>query len=194
MLSSWDSGVFLGPFIIGWLCWFILFGWQLLVDRRWPNSISAIFPFRFLKCRVYIATVATTLLAGFPYFAVLYSLPLRFQVVNQKTSIAAGIGLLPLLSAAAAGSLAGGQLNRQRNNSFYTLTGGVSFVLLGCALLSTLSPTTGPEGKMYGFQAFVGLGFGLTISSVSIITSLESSIKDIGTCNPLPLLIGSFAT
>jgi hypothetical protein len=55
------------------------------------------------------------MLIGFPYFVVIYALPSRFQVVNERSSLASGVALLPLLGSSAIGStLAGIVLRKEK--------------------------------------------------------------------------------
>ncbi|MCJ1290434.1 hypothetical protein MMC34_001972 [Xylographa carneopallida] len=152
-VNAWGSALFIAPLLTGCVCWALLFGWEAIVARRWERSIAAIFPLRLMKRRVYMAGVLCTLLSGFPYFVVIYSLPLRLQVVNEKSALLAGIGLLPMLAGRSA-----------------------CLMLIGTSLLSTLSNTLVVEPKTYG--VFVGLGFGLTVSTVSILGTAESELRD----------------
>ncbi|MCJ1392789.1 hypothetical protein MMC18_005660 [Xylographa bjoerkii] len=177
-VNAWESAIFIAPLLIGCVCWTLLFGWEVTVARLWEHSIAAIFPLRLMKRRVYMAGVLCTLLSGFPYFVVIYSLPLRFQVVNEKSALLAGIGLLPMLGSAAIGSTLGGALNAKKNRAFQTLLVAACLMLIGTSLLSTLSNTLEVEPKAYGFQVFMGLGFGLTVSTVSILGSAESELRD----------------
>ncbi|MCJ1433471.1 hypothetical protein MMC27_002833 [Xylographa pallens] len=177
-VNAWGSAIFIAPLLIGCVCWALLFGWEAIVARRWEHSIAAIFPQRLMKRRVYMAGVLCTLLSGFPYFVVIYSLPLRFQVVNEKSALLAGIGLLPMLASAAVGSTLGGGLNSKKNRAFQTLLAAACLMLIGTSLLSTLSNTLDIEPKTYGFQVFIGLGFGLTVSTVSVLGSAESELRD----------------
>ena len=98
--DSWRTAAFLAPLIVGCFCWLFLFAWEWSVDRFWPNVLSMM-PLRLLKRRVYVAAALSTLLTGFPYFVIVYSLPLRFQVVNEMTPLAAGLGILPMVGSAA---------------------------------------------------------------------------------------------
>ena len=186
--NAWGTALVIAPLVIGSVCWIFLFGWEFTVEKMREQDIAAIFPFRFLRFRVYMAGVTATLLSGFPYFLVIYSLPLRFQVVNEKSPLLAGIGLLPLLGASAVGSALGGVLNGKKNNTFYTFTAGSCILLLGSGLLSTLDPTQRVQAKTYGYQAFVGFGFGITVSTVSLMSGLEVSIRDSGELPPPPFL------
>ncbi|MCJ1287288.1 hypothetical protein MMC26_006636 [Xylographa opegraphella] len=177
-VNAWGSAIFTAPLVIGCVCWILLFGWEAVVARQWQHSMAAIFPLRLMKRRVYVAGVLCTLLSGFPYFLVIFSLPLRFQVVNDKSALLAGIGLLPMLGCTAVGSTLGGALNSKKNRAFQTLFVAATLMLIGSCLLSTLSNTGAVEPKTYGFQVFIGLGFGLTVSTVSILGSAESELRD----------------
>lgn len=47
---------------------------------------------------------------------------------------------------------------------------------IGTGLLSTLKVTSSISPKLYGFQIFCGMGFGLTVSSSSILAAIECEI------------------
>ncbi|PQE08806.1 major facilitator superfamily transporter protein [Rutstroemia sp. NJR-2017a WRK4] len=176
--NSWGKAIFLAPLLIGCLCWVLLFCWEYTVSRRWAETLATMLPFRLLQRRVYIFGAMVTLLMGFPYFMVIYNLPLRFQVVNGRSALSAGLGLLPMLGATAVASFIGGFINAKRNNTWQTLFAGSCFMLLGVALLTTLSNTTDVQHKTYGFIVLVGFGFGLTVSTVSMLSLIESSTRD----------------
>ncbi len=80
--------------------------------------MASVFPMPFLKHRVYIAGVLSATMIGFPYFVILYNLPIRFQVVNEMSALSAGIGLLPMLGSTAVGSMIGGIISGKKNRTF----------------------------------------------------------------------------
>ncbi|KAL2072915.1 hypothetical protein VTL71DRAFT_10239 [Oculimacula yallundae] len=176
--KSWSRGIFIGPLVVGILLWIVLFGWEVLVARKWEASIATMFPLRLLKRRVFMGHFLTTLLAGFPYFMVIFALPLRLQVVNGKSQLVSGVALLPMLAAVAVTSTIGGMVNSKRDLIWITLLTGSLFMVIGCACLSTLDNVPQIQAKMYGFQVFVGLGFGLMVSTVSLGASLECELRD----------------
>lgn len=178
--NSWRKAIFLAPLLIGCLCWILLFCWEYTVSRCCAETLATMLPFRLLRRRVYLFGVVVTLLIGFPYFMVIYSLPLRFQVVNGRSALSAGVALLPMLGATAVASFVGGIINGKRNNTCKTLFAGATFMLVGVSLLTTLSNTTGVQHKTYGFIVLVGFGFGLTVSTVSMLSNFESSTRDHG--------------
>ncbi|EKD11808.1 major facilitator superfamily transporter [Drepanopeziza brunnea f. sp. 'multigermtubi' MB_m1] len=179
---SWSSALFLAPLLVGLFLWLVLLGWEVLVSRKWEARIATMFPLRLLKRRVFMGHFFATLLAGFPYFVVIYSLPLHLQVVNGKSPLVSGIALLPMLASIAITSSVAGLLNSKRDYIWPTLLGGALLMVIGCACLATLDPVPDVQAKMYGFQVFVGLGFGLLVSTVSLGASLECELRDRSTC------------
>ena len=92
--NSWGTAVFIAPLVVGCVCWVLLIGWEVTASRLWERSVAAMLPLRLLKHRVFMSCVLATMLTGFPYFVIIYSFPLRFQVVNQTSPLRAGIGWL----------------------------------------------------------------------------------------------------
>jgi hypothetical protein len=60
-----------------------------------------------------------------------------------------------------------------KNRTFPILVIASCLMVIGTSCLSTLSNTIDIEAKTYGFQIFMGLGFGLTVATSSIV-SLKS--------------------
>jgi MFS family permease len=145
---------------------------------------------RLAKSRVYMSAVASTMLIGFSYFVVIYALPSRFQVVNERSSLASGVALLPLLGSSAIGSTLAGIVSGKKNNTFPTMMLGAVLMLIGTASLSTLQNSNNTQARIYGLEVFVGFGFGLTISTSSLIAAMDSEIQDSGVFQP-PLLMAS---
>ncbi|TGO67758.1 hypothetical protein BOTNAR_0036g00350 [Botryotinia narcissicola] len=83
-----------------------------------------------------------------------------------------------MLGSTAIASFLGGMLNGTKNRVFLTLLAGSGLSVMGTSSLSTLLNTEYVEAKTYGFLVFVGLGFGLTVSTVSMLSNYESSIRD----------------
>jgi hypothetical protein len=107
----------------------------------------------------------------------------------------AGIHLLPLLGATAFGSALGGVCSSRRNYTFWTLLVATSFQLLGTGLLSTSPDSLKIPVKQYGFQVILGIGMGMSFSTITIMTSVEADIEDMGKrsqiCFQLVLLLES---
>jgi hypothetical protein len=107
-------------------------------------------------------------------------LPQRFQIQDGLDPVASGIRMLPLLLMSSFGAGAGGVINSKKNVSFYALMGGVSLQLIGLGLMTSL-PTTGTiVAAQYGYQVLLGLGFGVTLTSLVIISRVEVEQTDRG--------------
>ncbi|KAF3066534.1 putative MFS-type transporter C16A3.17c [Daldinia childiae] len=178
MGDQWSKPVFIAPLIIGIISWLGLFAWSVFIDRQFDDVIDAAIPMRLLRDRVYTAAVLNTLFLGFPYMLVIYAFPIRLQVVNDKSALLAGVMLLPMLGSSAVGSLVAGALNGKKDRIFETLFVATSLVVLGCGLLSTLSNSPDFEQKALGFLVFVGLGFGMVVSTATMVATFHSSDRD----------------
>ncbi|EPE26442.1 MFS general substrate transporter [Glarea lozoyensis ATCC 20868] len=176
--SNWKSALFIAPLLLGLLCYVLLYGWEVLVSKRWEERFATMFPLRLIHRRVYMGYVLVTLIAGFPYFMIIYSLPTRIQVVNGKSQLIAGLSLLPMVGTVAIASTVAGVINTKRNLIFPILLASAIFSTIGAATLSTLENVENVEAKIYGFQVFIGLGFGLMVSTTSIGGMLECQFRD----------------
>ncbi|MCJ1247064.1 hypothetical protein MMC30_004275 [Trapelia coarctata] len=177
--NAWDTAIFIMPLVISGMAWTAFFVWEVYISRHFKNDTYALmFPLRLMKKRIYIAGVISTLLIGFPYYIVIYSLPLYFQVVYGKDPLGAGLALLPLLGSSAVSTMLGGLISGKKDHTFATLLTGNCLMTIGCGLLSTLSTDLHHEARAYAFQIFIGLGFGLTVSTVSLLATVESERKD----------------
>jgi MFS family permease len=176
--NFWGTALFIAPVVTGAVCWFLLGGWEVAIQLYKQDSISPLFPKTLLKRRVYVAGAITAVITGFPYYVVIYNVPLHLQIVNGKSPLMAGLGLLPLLVSTATGSMLGGAVSSKKDLSFYTLTVGSCLITIGTGLLSTISDGSKVDPKIYGFEVLVGLGFGLSVSTSSILAAIQCEIKD----------------
>ncbi|EME86737.1 uncharacterized protein MYCFIDRAFT_162355 [Pseudocercospora fijiensis CIRAD86] len=176
--GSWDDAIFIGAIVAGIVSWIALIPWEMYIARKHGDKLDAVFPIHMFKNRRYAANAASSLLMGVGLCLAIYDVPLRLQTVNGKSPMQAGISLLPLLCFSAIGSTLGTLLSPQRDNLCPTIAVGSAFMALGTGLLATLSDAQAVEAKLYGFQVFVGLGFGMTASSSSLISNIESKPKD----------------
>lgn len=178
--NAWRKPVFIAPIVVGLLCWLLLMAWEVAVARYWESSVDAVIPIRLLKHRVFSLGAFATLLVGFTYLLVLYNLPFRFETVNLKSPLGAGVSILPLVGGAAIGSMTAGLLCAKKDRTFHVAVAGACSVVLGSALLSTLENSIHVSAKAYGYQVFVGLGFGLTLAAVSVMATFEVELRDVG--------------
>lgn len=173
----WDQALFLAPIVLACCLWVLLVGWETFISKRRNWSVIPIFPPDLLKTTRYSAAAVNTLLTGFGVFVVIYNIPLRLQGVNGKSPVQAGIALLPLLGSSALGSFVSGGLSFKKDMLGWTSIFGSALMALGTGLLSTLENSPQVSSKLYGFQVFVGLGFGLTVSSASMLANFECELE-----------------
>ncbi|KAJ0326352.1 hypothetical protein COL5a_006861 [Colletotrichum fioriniae] len=178
--NKWRQAVFIAPVTVGGVCFILLLGWEAFVAKFWSNHIMAAIPMRLLRNRVYVATILNTMFLGFPYLLVIYAFPVHLQIVNGKSSLLAGILLLPMLGSVALGTTLGGIINKKQNRLFETMTTASCFVCIGCGLMTTLSSSVELEPKALGFLTFIGFGFGLSATSSTVLGATESEIPDHG--------------
>ncbi|KAI9163752.1 Multidrug resistance protein 3 [Paramyrothecium foliicola] len=175
--SIWGKAVFIAPLATGLLCWAGVAGWSLVIERKFAHKIVPNFPINLFRNRSYSAAAATTLFLGFPYLLIVFSFPLRAQVVSQKSALMAGVMLLPMLGTTAFGTVVCGGMNATKNRLFESLFFGACLMTLSCGLLSTVS---GPEddSKALGFLTFAGIGFGFATTAATMLPNFEAPIRD----------------
>lgn len=178
--DQWNQAVFIAPLIFGVLCLIALFAWESFIERRWNGKKAAAFPLGLLRNRVYSAGIMNTMFMGFPYFVAIYSFPIRFQIVNGKSALQAGLMLLPMLAGTALGSWLGGAVSSKKNRIFETLCVACVLMMIGCALETTASDSANVEAKVLGFLTFIGFGFGLSAAASTMLANLESPVRDHG--------------
>lgn len=171
--DQWSQAVFLAPLITGIFCWGALFAWQRYIEVHHLHIMPA-FPLRLLRDHVYASATVATLFLGFPFFAVIFTFPLRLQIVNGKSGLMAGVMLLPLLAGVSLGSSLTGLVNVKHNHLFETLVIAGALMIVGCGLETTLSDSPTLEPKALGFLPFIGLGLGLGASATTILAATEA--------------------
>ncbi|KAF5561002.1 multidrug resistance 3 [Fusarium napiforme] len=175
--DGWKTSIFVAPLICGLFACGLLIAWQIFIQRRWHDRFAPAFPINIFRNRIYSTAVANTLLNGFPYLLLIYAIPLRFQVVSGKSALISGVMLLPMLGTAAIGSLLAGKINATKNYTFESLVLGSSVMTIGCGLLTSLSHEPN-DAKLLGYMTFCGLGFGLTVASSTMLSTVEVPIRD----------------
>ena len=178
--NNWTSAIFLAPLIVGSLCWVLLFVWQYIIHTRLSHRFLPMFPLSIFKDVLYTSGALNTLLIGFPYLLLIYAVPLRIQIVGEKSPLMGGIMLLPMLVTSALGSVLSGALNSRKPLIMELLVIGSALMVLGLGLLTTLSTTELDSGKLLGFITFCGLGFGLTVSCSAMIAAITVEPRHYG--------------
>lgn len=177
--NVWRDAVFIAPLVTGLVGWVVLLTWEYMAESRLKGHFLPTFPIGLFYNRAYSAGAASTLFLGYPYLLIIYSFPLRAQVVGGRTSLTAGLMLLPMLGASAVGSAISGKVNAKRNLLCETLFVGACLMTIGCGLLTTVSQKS-DDSKALGFLTFTGLGFGLSTAAATILVAVEAPVRDHG--------------
>lgn len=178
-VHPWREAVFIVPLVVGIVCWVAVFAWEFVSERLWPQRMPAL-PLVFVRNHVFAASTLNTIFLGFSYLATLFAVPLRLQVVNQKSAIMAGVMMLPMLGATGVGSALAGMMSKKQNRLFETMMVATISVTLGLALETTVSDSPELEPKFLGFLVFIGLGYGMVTASATIFSNIESPISEHG--------------
>ncbi|KAL9622620.1 MAG: hypothetical protein Q9160_003117 [Pyrenula sp. 1 TL-2023] len=156
----------------------VIFGvWIWFLSSK-ERTFAPLFPTRIITHRVILANILVSTCIGYIFYTVLVELPERFQVVNGKSAQTAGLMLLAVSGASAFGSGIGGRLSAKSNLSFYTLTAGSMFALLGSGLLYSVGFSHSVPNTLYGFEVLIGFGFGLTFVSTTVMIKLHAQERD----------------
>lgn len=177
--DPWAKAVFIGPLIVGILCWIALAVWVYMFERLYPRKMAAI-PSVLVRNHVFAAATLNTIFFGFAFLSTLYAMPLRLQVVNGKSPITSGVLMLPMLGATGVGSVITGFFSRANNRLFETMLFSTILVTIGLALETTVSDSPDLEPKFMGFMVFIGLGYGMITSSATMMTIGEAPISEHG--------------
>lgn len=181
--QNWGGAGFIAPLVAGLVSLLALLAWEYAGDKQQTYRFTPAFPTRLFGYRAYAAIALSTLLLGYPYLLLIYSIPQRAQVVSGKSALTSGIMLLPMLGASAAGSAISGKLNIKRNFFCETVLAGACLMTLGCGLLATVH-TVDDDAKAQGFLVFAGMGFGLATAASSAAATVEVPRSDHGKSCP----------
>ena len=125
------------------------------------------------------------------------NIPQRFQVVNDLSAFEAGWRLLALMLCSPLGSVVSSYLvSKVKFPAIYLFLAAAILQTIGLALMGTLS-TTDPTvpSSQYGYQVILGLGIGLTLSSLIIaaptVIEPEDTAAFIGALSQARVLGGS---
>ncbi|KAL8640452.1 MAG: hypothetical protein Q9226_008745 [Calogaya cf. arnoldii] len=118
-------------------------------------------------------------LTGFPFMVIIIFLPQRFQIENNLSPVDAGVKMLALLLLSAFGAGLAGFICSKKNISWYLLVLSNILQVIGLGLLSSLPSSETVLARQYGYQVTLGLGFGLGLSSLVIVSRVEVDDSDL---------------
>ncbi|CAF9909471.1 hypothetical protein IMSHALPRED_008372 [Imshaugia aleurites] len=176
----WDSGIIVASFVVAGISWVLFGSWETFLTSSFVKmTMRPIFPTRLLTQRVVATALLSGFLTGFPFMVTIINLPQWFQIVNGLSPVDAGVRMLPLLLVSACGAGIAGAIASKKNVSWHILVSSNALQVLGLGLMSSLPSTEAVSKDQYGFQAILGMGFGLGLSSLIIVTRVEVDDDDL---------------
>lgn len=170
---SWKSAVIISTIALVGIWGISFIGWDHFVDQS-RSSQEPIFLLRLLKNRVLVGMMSTAFFIGFPFVSIVVNIPQRAQAVNELSPIRTGIALLPLLLISPFATAVLGILTSNfKVPPFYSMLIGAVLQLVGVGLTTSL-PIDGYRiaPQQYGYEAIIGPGFGLGLSTVLTLAPL----------------------
>lgn len=134
-----------------------------------------------------MAPLLNSFFAGAAFISLIISLPQKFQVVYGSSPFDAGYKLLTLTICTPVGSaLAGLFMQKLNTPPLYILLAGGVFQVIGMALMVSLDevPSAPFPAAEYGYEVLMGVGFGLSLGTVVMMSPLVFEKRDMGTHFP----------
>jgi MFS family permease len=182
---SWESALVLS-LLISSIC--LLFGcviWSRHLHHC-REAENAMLSWKLITDRFALGLFLNSLFAGSVIFAVVVTLPQHSQVLYHDSPARAGYRLLSLtLVSALFSGLSGAFTQKLHIPPLYSLLVGSSLITIGCGLsVSSSESSGGYPTSQYGFQATVGAGVGICLSTVIIAAPLAFTKDQLGKCAP----------
>ena len=159
---GWRSPETVGMFAVSAVL-VVAFGFQ---ESRHPN---AIFPLMLFKNRVFVQANLLVMLSGAGIFGAIQYLPTFVQTALHASATASGVVSTPQSLGLLTTSIIGGQLLSRTGRFKYQVIFGSFLILTATLLLHTLHVGV-PKWHIVVFMAVYGLGSGLVMPTMSVIT------------------------
>ncbi|ORX95042.1 major facilitator superfamily domain-containing protein [Clohesyomyces aquaticus] len=178
---GWNSPFVISFLVISAVLWTVFLFWERRITFNITGaSPEPVFPWRFATSRVWVGMLINAVFLGAPWSGIVFQLPQRFQVINEASSIGAGIRLLPFTASAPVGSVVTAALAKKGVSPIYLVMFASILQVIGFALLGTLRVQDGfaISSAQYGYQAMAGFGSGTNISLLTLMTPFSVEEKD----------------
>ncbi|CAO3595224.1 unnamed protein product [Absidia cylindrospora] len=181
-IFPWKSAAVITPLVLT----FVLIAVFVFVEAKFARE--PLLPPRLFKNRSVVATLLVNWWFGVNFYALIYYLPVYFQVVKADSAMWSGIRLIPMQMVICVGSTAAGFMITKTGSYRPLIWAGTSLLTLHVGLISLFDVST-DFSEIYGLTVIGGLGMGCLFSST--IISLQAAVepKDISVVTGL----GNFA-
>ncbi|KAK2796804.1 hypothetical protein FQN51_009028 [Onygenales sp. PD_10] len=177
---AWRNAVIIATMTLAGVTGILFIFWELFIQKS-TSAQEPVFPPKLLKNRLLAAMMATAFFIGFPFVAVVVNTPQRAQAVSGLSPVKAGLSLLPLmLTSPLATAVSGVLISNFKVAPFYLILLGATLQLIGMSLTCTL-PTESFDipPQQYGYEVIMGLGFGMTLSTILTLAPLVIKEPDL---------------
>lgn len=148
----------------------------LLVEQRVEEPII---PLRLFGNLNFTLANAMGFVAGFAMFGGITFLPQFQQFVQDQSATNSGLLLMPMMIAAMASSLLGGQIiSRTGRYKVFPIVGTL-LLTAGMWLFSTMDVTT-PTGETAAYMVVLGVGMGCLMQTTNLIAQNSVALRDMG--------------
>ncbi|CAO3624742.1 unnamed protein product [Cunninghamella blakesleeana] len=172
-MLSWGSPLVLTLFGVGSFI-ILLF----IICEIWVVKHNPVLPRRMMTCRTTLAIFVAQFGGGATDYAILYFVPLQFQIVRGDTAIQSALELLSFfLAAVTAGLISGILISKTGHYRIYLWVGGI-LSTVGAALFSTCTLETDVI-RQYAYLSILGLGVGLCKQAFVIAGQAAVPEKDL---------------
>ena len=180
---TWHSQVVLSLLILSIVTFFTFLLWERYQSvRSGETTQESVFPWRVATDRFAMGTLLHSFFTGASFLAVVINMPARFQVVNSSSPFDAGYRLLTLTICTPLGStIAVIFTQKLKLAPLYILLVAPIVQVIGLGLMTTIPAQAGSfPSTIYGYEVILGLGFGLSMGTVILISPLVFEKRDSG--------------
>lgn len=179
-LKRWSSGPVIGTLVAS-ACLLAIY----IVIEIFSGSYAGL-PHRLLKRRTFRFQLTCQALIFGAFFALLYYLPIYFQVVSKVSPAESGVRTIPLIGGASVFAAISGSIIALTGEFQPLLVLGHSLTCISCGLISTLHE--GSDVAHYvGYQIIGGVGVGLSAQLAVIVCQQIVEPDDLAIANALAL-------
>ncbi|CAO3586680.1 unnamed protein product [Absidia cylindrospora] len=170
---SWTSPLVLTLFGVGALALICFVLSEIFLIKHNP-----VLPRRMVTCRTTMAVFLAQFAGSASDYAIMYFVPLHYQMVRGDTGVQFALELLPFFLAAVTAGLVSGILISKTGYYRIYLWSGCCFVVIGASLLQ-MSTVDSNVIHQYVYLAIMGLGVGLCKQSFIIAGQAAVPDKDL---------------
>ncbi|KAJ5683637.1 MFS general substrate transporter [Penicillium macrosclerotiorum] len=175
---AWRSAFTIAVLTISGILWVLFPLWERRVTLM-NSRIEPVFPWRFFYNRVWMAMLVNAVFLGMVFFATMFIVPQRFEIVNGLSSFDAAVRFIPFTVFSPVGSMLSPTLGKAfKIPLMYLLIMGSAVQILAFALLGTLPNGYDIPTRQYGYQILAGFGCGINIPLLTLMTPFATEKRD----------------